>query len=145
MSAKAAMAEELRPGHWEAKTIARLKRLTDRPIVFRPKPNCRAARPIAGSTFAPTQPLDDALRDCHAVVTHHSNVAVDALLAGVPVFCESGVASVLGCADINAIEQPIMPAGRAQWAADLAWCQWNVQEMRDGLAYKYLLSEGLIR
>ena len=40
-----------------------------------------------------------ALRNCHAVCTHHSNVAVDALMAGIPVYSPYGVASVLAEAE----------------------------------------------
>ena len=144
MSAKAATAERLLPNQWERDTIARLRRLTRRPIIYRPKPNWAEAKPIEGSTFDRDTPLEQALRDCHAVVTHHSNVAVDALLAGVPCICPGGVASVLSGHSLDQIESPPMPDGREQWAADLAYTQWSVDEMKQGLAYRYLEDEGLI-
>lgn len=145
MSAKAAIAEQLRPNLWEEQTIARLRQLTKRPIIYRPKPNWKAAKKISGAAFEPDAPLKELLRDCHAVVTHHSNVGVDALLSGVPVFCEKGAASLLAAGGLASIEQPIMPEGREQWAANLAYCQWNIEEMREGLAYRYLINDGLIR
>ncbi len=145
MSAKAAIAEQLQPNEWEERTIARLRMLTKRPIIYRPKPSWKGARQISGATFDPETPLPEALRNCHAVVTHHSNVAVDALLAGVPVFCEKGVASVLSSGDLSQINRPRVQPGRGQWAANLAWCQWSVDEMTQGLAYRYLIDDGLIR
>lgn len=145
MSGKAAIAEQLRPNQWEEQTIARLRHLTKRPIIYRPKPSWKGAKRIPGVPFEPEMRLSDALKDCHAVVTHHSNVAVDALLAGVPVFCEKGAASLLSGLDLTGIERPRMPTGREQWAANLAWCQWSVAEMAEGLAYRYLIDDGLIR
>lgn len=143
MSAKAAHAEGLLPHMWERETIAYLRELTRRPIIYRPKPNWADAKPLMGSIFDRETPLEDALTNCHAVVTHHSNVAVDALLAGVPCVCLGGVASLLA-SQIDEIERPATPAGRDQWAADLAWTQWSVDEMQDGRAFRYLLDEELI-
>lgn len=143
MSAKAAAAEQLLPNQWERKTIAELRKLTRRPIIYRPKPNWADAKPIEGSTFDRESKLEEVLRDCHAVVTHHSNVAVDALLAGVPCICPGGVASVLSGHSLEQIENPPTPDGRAQWAADLAYTQWSVDEMKQGLVFEYLQREGL--
>ena len=144
MSAKAAYAEGLKPEQWERDTIFRLRKLTDRPIIYRPKPNWMAASLIAGSAMQRDVPLPVALKNCHAVVTHHSNVAIDAILAGVPAISEGGLASIMGSTSIEEIENPLMPNGRAQWAADIAWTQWSVEEMRAGRAWRYLLEEGLI-
>jgi hypothetical protein len=143
MSAKAAQAEGLPPHSWERATIARLRELTDRPIVYRPKPNWTEACPIEGSVFAQTQPLDSLFNNCHAVVAHHSNVAVDALLAGVPCICPGGVASSLSGHDLTLIESPPMPDGRQQWAQDVAYTQWSIHEMRTGAAWGYLAREVL--
>lgn len=144
MSAKAAAAEGFRPEEWERETIAKLRQLTDRPIHYRPKPNWDGARPIEGARFSPHGSLAEALVDCHALVAHHSNCAVDALLAGVPCICPEGAASVLSGQALDQIEDPPMPDGREQWAWDLAYTQWSMAEMEMGLAYRYLLREGLL-
>lgn len=144
MSGKAASCEELQPHAWERETIERLRQLTRRRIIYRPKPNWAEAKPIEGSIFDRETPLEVALQNCHAVVSHHSNVAVDALLAGIPCICPGGVASVLSGQQLEQIENPPMPDGREQWAADLAWTQWSVEEMQRGLAFRYLVDEGLI-
>lgn len=145
MSAKAARAEGFAPEQWERRTIAELRRFTARPIIYRAKPNWKQAKPLPGAAFSPGfQPLDKALANCHAVVGHHSNVCVDALIAGVPVFCTKGVARPMGLADLKQIEAPILPDDRAQWAADVAWCQWDVREMAEGLPWRHLKDEGLI-
>lgn len=144
MSAKAAAADGRPAESWESATINELRLITDRPIVYRPKPNWLEARPIPGSTFGKGQTLEEALRDCHAVVAHHSNAAVEALIAGVPCICPSGAASVLSGHELSQIETPPMPDGREQWAWDLAHTQYSIEEMQDGTALRYLMNEGLI-
>lgn len=144
MSAKAAAAEGFRPHQWESETIAALRQLTDRPIIYRPKPNWAEARPIPGSEFGRGPPLEYHLVNCHAVVAHHSNAAIDALLAGVPCICPDGAASVLSGHALEEIENPPMPDGREQFAYDLAYTQWSVDEMQHGTVYRYLCSEGLL-
>lgn len=143
MSAKAAAADGFAAEAWERKTIQQLRKLTKRPIIYRPKPNWYGARPIAGAAFDRTATLDEAFSDCHAVVTHHSNVAIDALLGGIPVFCWDGVALPMALQDLTRIEDPWRPEGREQWAADIAWTQFTADEMRAGLAWRHILKEVL--
>lgn len=144
MSAKAAAAEGFRPEQWEREVIAKLRKLTRRPIIYRPKPNWNEARPIIGAEMICDPDLSRALDGCHAVVTHHSNVAVDAILAGVPAFVWKGVAMPMASSDLRRIEDPAMPDGREQWAADVAWTQWSVDEMNSGEAWRHLRGEGIV-
>jgi len=144
MSAKAAAAEGLRAEEWEKATIHRLRQLTDRPIIYRPKPNWPGARIIPGCQMQRDIPLDRALTNCHCVVTHHSNVGIDALVRGVPVISDFGLASVMGSRNLEDIENPLVPDGREQFLCDVAYTQYSVNEMADGTAIRYLLDEGLI-
>lgn len=144
MSGKGAVAEGFQPQMWERRTIDQLRRLTKRPLIYRPKPNWIGARPLPNAEFQRDVPLEEALKDCHAVVCYHSNVAVDAILSGVPAFCQHGVASVMCDNDMARIERPAMPKGRKQWASDIAYCQWTMDEMKSGHAWQYLVSEGLV-
>jgi len=145
MGAKAADCEGFATHEWELGAVATLKQHTDRPIIYRPKPSWRNPEPIDGTIFSPrTQPLLDVLEGCHAVVSHHSNVCIDAILEGVPSFCAQGVALPMSRSDLSQIESPIYPDGREQWAADIAYTQWRPDEMRDGLVWRYLKDEGII-
>lgn len=67
--------------------------------------------------------LQDDLRDVRAVVTFNSNVGVDALLEGVPVIADHG--PCVGVQD------------RRRLFEGLAWCQWTVDEIRQGLPWNY--------
>lgn len=130
---------------WELKAIQQLKASTDRPILYRPKPSWKHAGNIEGAIFNdPQTDLAKVLKDCHAVVTHHSNVAVDGLVAGVPAFCVQGVAKPLALDDLKAIEAPRYPDDREQWINDIAWTQFNVPEMREGVPWRHLKDEGLV-
>lgn len=69
--------------NWESRKIAELKRrFPGVPIVVRPKP-----RAGDGATR-----IEDAMKGCRLVVCRHSNVSVDACIAGVPFECEDGAA-----------------------------------------------------
>lgn len=145
MSAKAALAEGIDPEVWERNIIREISLRTNRKIVYRPKPNWSSARPISGSEIQRKVELADAFVNCHSVVTHHSNVAVDALLAGIPAFCWHGLATPMSKHIIHEIEEPWFPDGRDQWAFDIAYCQWSIEEMAKGLPWKHLKNEGLIK
>lgn len=144
ISQKAAIAEGIPPFDWETRAINKLKAHTKREIVYRPKPNCLRSRPITGSVFDKKMPLQIALIHAHAAVTRHSNVAVDAILAGVPAFCDYGVAVPMSRQDLTKIESPYFPEDREQWAADIAYCQWTPGEISLGLPFKLLKDEGVI-
>lgn len=144
-SAKHAQFEGYQVHEWERSTILLIQQHTDRPIIYRPKPSDRFARQLAGVEYSPPeQSLADVLADCHAVVTSHSNVGVDALLEGVPVFTIEGVASTMGLNRFDLLESPVYPDGRKQWAADIAYCQFNVREMSMGIPWRHFKREGLI-
>lgn len=145
MGDKGARAEGYAPEEWERWAIAEIRRYSQRPIVYRPKPSWKHARAIAGVGYSPrTQPVEQLLPNCHAVVTHHSNVAVDGLVAGVPCFVWGGVASTMGLQELGAIESPWLPEGREQWVNDITYCQWSIAEMSSGLPWRYMRSRGLV-
>lgn len=108
---------------WLDETLAKLRSATDRPIKVRYKP-----KPQSGT------PLADDLQDAHALVTYMSNTAVEAVIAGVPVFCTGRCAALtMGQADLAKIETPVYP-DRAGWAHALAMNQWTLEEIRKGKA-----------
>jgi hypothetical protein len=114
---------------WLERTLEVLRGHTDRPLVIREKP-----RP--GESV---QPLHEALRDAHALVCHSSNVAIEAVLAGVPVFvAPTSAAAPVGLTDLQAIESPLFPDRRA-WLAHLAYSQFSLEEIASGVAWRMLL------
>lgn len=125
---------------YERWAVAQIKNHTERQIIYRPKPNWVAATPIDGASYDKTRPVELMLKGAHCVVTHHSNVGTDAIIAGVPVFTRRGAAIHMGMSDshLSEIEAPVYPDGREQWAANLAYCQWTLNEMAAGACWKHL-------
>jgi hypothetical protein len=118
-------------GHadWLENTLDALQRHTDRPIVVRREPQ-------PGGTV---EPLAGALSKAHALVTPWSYVAIEAVVAGVPVFVSrSSAAAPVGLTDLSSIETPVYP-DRDRWLAHLAYCQFSLEEMRSGAAWRMLL------
>lgn len=113
---------------WLRDTLAKLAQHTDRKVVIRHKP----PQPGVG------RPLSTDLQDCHALVTYMSNTAVEAVLAGVPVFCTGrSAARAVGRTDLKDIESPVYP-DRQIWAATLAANQWTLDEIRRGIPNEVL-------
>lgn len=145
MSDKAARAAGLRFLEWETDIVSRIRALTDRQIVFRAKPNKRksfASLPGVESVSSEI-PIEQALRGAWACVARHSNACADALISGVPVYCEEGIASALSMR-LDQIDNPPLPDGREQWAWNAAYCQWTTDEMRNGECWAFLKNEGLV-
>lgn len=111
---------------WLAQVCARIESVSDRPVRVRWK---REATPIQHD-----------LRDCWAVVTFSSAAALDALIAGVPVFVLApfAAASRMGLADVSQIESPMYPDGREPFLWNLADQQWSLPEIQGGKAWRAL-------
>lgn len=107
---------------WTKRTLEILRAHTGRPIVVRYKGADNAARPLAAD-----------LDGCWALVTYMSNTAVEAILAGIPVFT-SGLcaATAMSRPSLQDIERPSYPAGREIWARVLAANQWTLAEIAAG-------------
>lgn len=106
--------------NWHQAVYERLLKLTDRPVKVRAR---------IGS-----YPLALDLQNAWAVVTHSSNVAVDAVVSGVPVFVEpTASAAPVGNSSLDVLENPAMP-DRQDWWDSLMAQQYTLIEMRRGFA-----------
>jgi len=122
---------------WLDDAVIEIRKVTDRPIIFRPHPSFKQA--MVGRTLYSKEPLEKDLKDAWAVVTFSSNTGVEAAIAGVPVFAFDEGAMALPVANTKwtELEDPRMP-DRTQWLNNLAYCQWTPDEMREGLPWKHL-------
>lgn len=81
--------------------------------------------------------LRDDLYNAWAVVTHSSNVAVDAAINGIPVFVQpTNPAAPVGRLDLD-LENPITP-GRNRWMKSLASQHFTLNEMQNGTALRFM-------
>lgn len=109
---------------WGKQTVEQLRQLTGRKIVVRDKES--------------KIPLSEELADAHALVTHGSIAAVEAVIMGCPVFVHpSSAAALVGQTDLANIEFPIYP-DRERWLHSLAYCQFNEAELVDGTLWRLL-------
>lgn len=109
---------------WSRDTLRELRNRTDRPIKLR--------------EYGGKVALDWHLRDCWALVTYASNIAVEAVLRGIPVFvAPESAAAPVGNTDLMDLESPRMPARRCWWES-LMCQQFQPSEMADGTAYRYM-------
>ncbi len=130
------------PDDWPDRVLTEIRARTDRPVWFRPHPKRRRRLPSAGydRILDFREPLARHLKDCWAVVVWTSNVATEALLAGVPVFfCGPNI--VTHCAaeqGLEGLERPAYP-DRLLAFTRLAWSQYSLSEIESGWAIKTVL------
>lgn len=108
---------------WIDDMVLELKSHTDRDIIIRKKDE--------------TKTLQEQLKNCHAIVTHQSTAAIQAILQGVPSFCDLISQSVpVSEIDISKIETPFYPDDdlRKEWIDSLLSCQFNMSEISSGKA-----------
>lgn len=109
---------------WIADTIDALARVTDRQLVIRDKEQKR--------------PLQADLAGAHALVTHGSNAAVEAVICGCPVFVHpDSAAALVGLTDLKQIEAPVYPE-RQPWLNSLCYSHFNERELVDGTLWKLM-------
>jgi len=147
---------ELDPIEWFKDVYAKLRPLTKRKFLIRPHPNHVASMEERRNEFPTDCELiigqkhfsgdekkyyrfnfQDALNNCHAVVTHNSTASVDSCIRGIPTFVTSDLAICWNVAntDLLKIETPIYP-DRTQWVYDLGYKQWTEKEIKDGTIFK---------
>lgn len=128
------------PTEYAEKQIRKIRKATQRPIIYRPKPSWGDAVPIDGTQFITGGVIGDLLKTAHALVTHGSNSCFEALLFGVPsIVLGDGVAKSVSSNDIGLIETPRRATERERLdlLSRLAYCQFTLKEMAQGLAWEH--------
>ena len=111
---------------WIADTLDALALVTDRQLVIREKASYIK------------RPIQKDLKGAHCLVAHGTIAAVEAVILGCPVFVHpDSAAALVGQTDINKVETPIYP-DREPWLNSLAYCQFNEQELVNGVLWKLI-------
>jgi hypothetical protein len=113
---------------WERDLMAQAAaRWPGRQVLYRKK-QTDAPSP-AGALLASTRPIDEVLAGASLVITWHSNVAVDAIRAGIPVICQDGAAAAVCPSTLGQTDPaPLAAAVRDRFLGNLAWFQWAPAE-----------------
>lgn len=114
-------------------------RATIRRVVFRPHPKARLT-PIPGFDYS-TEPLTVDLQNAHCVVSCNSNACVEGVIDGIPAIVtdEGSMVWEIASRSLDDVDSPKM-ADREQWANDLSYSQWTLDEFRSGEAWAHLSS-----
>jgi hypothetical protein len=143
---------------WCWDTITTLRNYTDRPIEVRTHPGISEKgwgnheglfRRIVFSGMSNIKfvngrdiPWENQILDAYCVVTYSSGLAIDAVLNGIPVIaCDEGnFAWNVGERKLKNIEALTLAKEDQvkQWLNNLAYCQWNVEEMESGECWTHL-------
>lgn len=147
---------ELDPIDWFNDVYKKLRPLTKRKFLIRPHPNHMAAMENRKNEFPKNCELiigqkffsgdekkhyrfnfQEALNNCHAVITHNSTASIDSCIRGIPTFVTSDLAICwpVGNTVLEDIENPKYP-DRTQWVYDLGYKQWTEKEIKDGTVFK---------
>lgn len=141
-SSKAAAEHGFAFQQWEREVIGKLQGCGKR-ILYRPKPTDRMVPQRIPGAMLDTGPLEESMARACGVVTHHSNVAIDALAAGIPTHCVTGAAAAFSV-PLEEIANCDMPDGREQFLYDVAWLNWSLDEMRAGAYWRHIKERGLV-
>lgn len=123
-----------------AKDIVRqLRAITERPIVYRPKPSWKDAVELTKTRFsALPETILDVLADAWVTVTHGSNACFESVVNGIPcIILGDGVAKPLSSTSLSDIEAPRLATDeeRYAWACNLAYQQFTLPEFFSGEAW----------
>lgn len=107
---------------WTNQMVADLKKFTDRPIIIKPKDS--------------DQLLSVTIQGAHALVCYNSMAALNSILDGIPAFAiDNPAIGPVSLDDISQIEEPKI-CDREQWAYNLAYSQWTLDEFRNGTCWR---------
>lgn len=111
---------------WEAEMIRQIT-AAGRRVLYRPKkPHGAVAH--HGVPLSTAGSIDQVLKGASAVITWHSNVAVDAIRLGIPAVCRDGAAAAVCGSEWRPDLQPLADATRRTFLQNLAWFQWAPTE-----------------
>lgn len=129
---------------WETPMLARIREAYPKTkVIYRPKREDRTVLPDTKRMFGMS--IEEVLKGASLVVCRHSNVAIDACVAGIPVVCEDGAAAALYGHDLA---HPVKPTReeRLRFLHKLAYFQWLPTEGKE--CWQFLLGrlkKGLVQ
>lgn len=126
---KAVKCHGYKPLEWERGAADSIRSLGKKPA-YRPK---KKRDPVLPGMPILNGTIEEALKGASLVVCRHSNVAIDACIAGIPVMCEDGIALSLYKDNTNPSREE-----RLRLLHSMAYWQWKPSEAKQ--AWKYILN-----
>lgn len=132
------------PTDYATKVIKTIKQVSNRHIIYRPKPSWKDATPIDGSEFSHNGTIRPFMDDAFVLVTYGSNACFDALRAGVPsVILGDGITRSLSSTSLADIDNPRLASEKSiqHFLNQLAWYQWLYEEFGNGDFWEFVKCE----
>lgn len=136
------------PVSWLTNIVGAIRQHTARPILIRPHPRFAMTGKFLDAKFDLPLRIPDtyddydfvrSLQTAWSVVNWNSTPGIISVLNGCPTFVGvSSLAAPVANLDLSCIETPARP-NREQWANDLAWTEWTVDEICHGVPQQYIL------
>jgi hypothetical protein len=124
------------PNEYYSNLVEQLRQVTDKQIIYRPKPSFKDALPISTTLFSSgDENIMGALEGAWALVTHGSNACFEAAVLGIPsIILGDGIMAPISSTSLDEIMTPKL-GKREQLFQNLAYHQWTEPEMRSGEAW----------
>lgn len=124
---------------WVHEQIAKVKQVSDRPIVVRPHPRSRlnlgnlptGVRLVQPNKIANTYDSYDMHYNCHAVINYNSGPGVQAGIAGCRPIVDSSSLAAPVSVTLDDLEKPY-DIDRQQWLVELCHTEYTVDEIKQG-------------
>lgn len=130
---------------WEEEIVAKIKSITNRPIKIRAKPENPIVDDFGNLVRMELNktadiPLLDDIKSAYAVVAYNSNSVIECVKQGVPTICSENCATFPISFKIEDLitDKFLTEPNRQQLFNDLAYEQFNIDEMTAGLPYQLL-------
>ena len=125
---------------WLTKTLEFLLEKSDRKIIYRGHPlELRGPTLPEGVRLSTGRTIEQDFALAATVVSYSSNSCVESVIEGIPSFVISkkSVAWDVTSHDLSEINNPKI-FDREQWLNNLAYTQWSLKEIEEGLPFKHL-------
>lgn len=130
---------------YSRRVVEEIRRHSNRPIIFRPKPKAEPLAPIEGTVYSEKPDhIEDALKGAWCLLTHTSSCAINALMMGIPAICLGPcAASPVSGDSVADVVDPRFPEPDEykQWLHNLAWFEWAGEEFANGKAWDFIKRE----
>lgn len=124
---------------WREEAYKAITAVTDRPIIYRPKP-ARVGYPIRTKlSFAKIDNnphIPSVLDDVFVIVSHSGGMPVDGFAYGIPSVILGNHSAKMLATPIESLESPRYPEEREAWFHSLAYTEFTMAEQEDGTAYR---------
>ena len=125
---------------WGQKMVAKIRQHTKLPVIYRPRPSHNPIGNVEGA-YTSQLILNVEMKRARIVVSHGGNLGWDAIIAGKPHFAiDVSIARPVSETDWEKLDKPFVPDNyvRRQWMANVCYCQWSLDELADGSAWRVI-------